>query len=51
LQAIASDIEGTSFKAKLMKQTAPTGSDLTEQTMLKNVKVIGAIDLGDLNQG
>lgn len=49
-QTIASDIEGVNLRAKSMKQTAPSGSGSVEQTMLKNVKVTGDIDLGDLTQ-
>jgi hypothetical protein len=33
-----------------MKQTAPSVSGSVEQTVLKNVKVTGDIDLGDLTQ-
>lgn len=33
-----------------MKQAAPSNSSLVEQTVLKNVKVTGDIDLGDLTQ-
>jgi hypothetical protein len=50
VQVMASDIEGASLKAKSMKQTAPSGSNSVEQTMLKNVKVKEGIDLGDLTQ-
>jgi hypothetical protein len=51
LQVMANDIEGASLKAKSMKQTAPSGRDSVRQTMLRNVKVTGDIDLGDLSQG
>ena len=50
VQVMASDIEGVNLRAKSMKQTAPLGSSSVEQTMLKNVKVTGDIDLGDLTQ-
>ncbi|MBD2177915.1 hypothetical protein H6F42_13425 [Pseudanabaena sp. FACHB-1998] len=50
VQVMASDIEGVNLQAKSMKQTAPSGSGSVEQTMLKNVKVTGDIDLGDLTQ-
>lgn len=50
VQVMASDIEGASLKAKSMKQTAPPGSGSVAQTMLKNVKITGDIDLGDLTQ-
>ncbi|MFM7603279.1 MAG: hypothetical protein ACKO7R_19100 [Pseudanabaena sp.] len=50
VQVMASDIEGVNLRATSMKQTAPSGSRLVEQTMLKNVKVTGDIDLGDLTQ-
>ena len=50
VQVMASDIEGVNLRAKSMKQTAPSGSESVEQTMLKNVKVTGDIDLGDLTQ-
>ncbi len=50
LQVMASDIEGVNLRAKSMKQTAPSVSGSVEQTMLKNVKVTGDIDLGDLTQ-
>ena len=50
VQVMASDIEGVNLRAKSMKQTAPLGSVSVEQTMLKNVKVTGDIDLGDLTQ-
>ena len=50
VQVIAVDIEAASFKAKNMKQKATAGDGLREQTMLKNVKVTCAIDLGDLTQ-
>lgn len=33
-----------------MRQKAPSDSDSVEQTMLKNVKVTGDIDLDDLTQ-
>ncbi len=51
VQVMASGIEGTNLKVKSMKQTAPPGSESVEQTMLKDVKVTGDIDLGDLSQG
>jgi hypothetical protein len=51
VQVMASGIEGTNLKAKSMTQTAPRGSESVEQTMLKDVKVTGDIDLGDLSQG
>ena len=51
LQVMASGIEGGNLKAKSMTQTAPPGSDSVEQIMLKDVKVSGDIDLGDLSQG
>jgi hypothetical protein len=51
VQVMASGIEGTNLRAKSMKQTAPSGSESVEQTMLKDVKVTGDIDLGDLTQG
>jgi hypothetical protein len=51
VQVMASGIEGTNLKVKSMKQTAPAGSESVEQTMLKDVKVTGDIDLGDLSQG
>ena len=50
VQVMASDLEGVNLRAKSMKQTAPLGSSSVEQTMLKNVKVTGDIDLGDLTQ-
>lgn len=50
VQVMASDIEGVNIRAKSMRQTAPSGSGSIEQTMLKNVKVTGDIDLGDLTQ-
>ena len=50
VQVMASDIEGVNLRAKSMKQTAPSGSGSVEQSMLKNVKVTGDIDLGDLTQ-
>lgn len=50
VQVMASDIEGVNLRAKSMKQTATSGSGSVEQTMLKNVKVTGDIDLGDLTQ-
>ena len=50
VQVMASDIEGVNLRAKSMKQTAPSVSGSVEQTMLKNVKVTGDIDLGDLTQ-
>ncbi|MEI6331951.1 MAG: hypothetical protein ACOYN8_03245 [Pseudanabaena sp.] len=50
VQVMASDIEGVNLRAKSMKQTAPSASGSVEQTMLKNVKVTGDIDLGDLTQ-
>jgi hypothetical protein len=50
VQVMASDIEGVNLRAKSMRQTAPSGSGSVEQTMLKNVKVTGDIDLGDLTQ-
>jgi hypothetical protein len=49
-QVMASDLEGVNLRAKSMKQTAPSVSGSVEQTMLKNVKVTGDIDLGDLTQ-
>jgi hypothetical protein len=49
-QVMASDLEGVNLRAKSMKQTAPSVSGSVEQTMLKNVKVTGDIDLGDLIQ-
>ncbi len=51
IQVMASGIEGTNLRAKSMTQTAPPGSESVEQTMLKDVKVTGDIDLGDLSQG
>ena len=45
---MAIDLEGSSLKVKSLKQKAPVGS--VEQTMLKNVKITGDIDLGDLSQ-
>ena len=51
IQVMASGIEATNLKAKSMTQTAPPGSDSVEQIMLKDVKVSGDIDLGDLSQG
>jgi hypothetical protein len=51
VQVMASGIEGTNLRAKTMTQTAPAGSESVEQTMLKDVKVTGDIDLGDLSQG
>jgi hypothetical protein len=51
VQVMASGIEGTNLRAKSMTQTAPAGSESVEQTMLKDVKVTGDIDLGDLSQG
>jgi len=50
VQVMANDIEGVNLRAKSMKQTAPSVSGSVEQTMLKNVKVTGDIDLGDLTQ-
>jgi hypothetical protein len=50
VQVMASDIEGINIRAKSMRQTAASGSGSVEQTMLKNVKVTGDIDLGDLTQ-
>ena len=50
VQVMASDIEGVNLRAKSMKQTARSVSSSVEQTMLKNVKVTGDIDLGDLTQ-
>ncbi|GBO56166.1 hypothetical protein APA_4496 [Pseudanabaena sp. lw0831] len=50
VQVMASDIEGVNLRAKSMKQTAPSVSGSVEQSMLKNVKVTGDIDLGDLTQ-
>ncbi|MBD2386473.1 hypothetical protein [Cylindrospermum sp. FACHB-282] len=50
VQVMASEIEATNLKAKSMKQTAPHAADSVEQTMLKNVKATGDIDLGDLTQ-
>jgi len=50
VQVMASDIEGINIRAKSMRQTAPSVSGSVEQTMLKNVKVMGDIDLGDLTQ-
>lgn len=47
---IASDIDGVNLRAKSMKQTALSVSGSVEQTMLKNVKVTGDMDLGDLTQ-
>jgi hypothetical protein len=50
VQVMASDLEGENLRAKSMRQTAPEGSGSVEQTMLKNIKVTGDIDLGDLTQ-
>jgi hypothetical protein len=50
VQVMATDIEATNLKANSMKQTAPLDAEFIEQTMLKNVKVTGDIDLGDLSQ-
>lgn len=50
VQVMASDIEGVNLRAKSMRQTAPSVGGSVEQTMLKNVKVTGDIDLGDLTQ-
>jgi len=50
VQVMASDIEGVNLRAKSMKQTATSDNGSVEQTMLKNVKVTGDIDLGDLTQ-
>ncbi|MDB9535203.1 hypothetical protein PN451_04965 [Dolichospermum planctonicum CS-1226] len=50
VQVMATDIEATNLKAKSMKQKAPFDAEFVEQTMLKNVKVTGDIDLGDLSQ-
>jgi hypothetical protein len=50
VQVMATDIEATNLKAKSMKQKAPLDAEFVEQTMLKNVKVTGDIDLGDLSQ-
>lgn len=50
VQVMASDIEVANLRAKSMRQTAPSGSYSVEQTMLKNVRVTGDIDLGDLTQ-
>jgi hypothetical protein len=50
VQVMSSDIEGINIRAKSMRQTAAFGSGSVEQTMLKNVKVTGDIDLGDLIQ-
>jgi hypothetical protein len=50
VQVIISDLEASSLKAKSMKQTASSDAESVEQTMLKNVKVMGDIDLGDLTQ-
>ena len=47
---MATDIEATNLKAKSMQQKAPLDAEFVEQTMLKNVKVTGDIDLGDLSQ-
>ncbi|MFO0053640.1 MAG: hypothetical protein ACOVQ3_00195 [Dolichospermum sp.] len=47
---MATDIEATNLKAKSMQQKAPPSAEFVEQTMLKNVKVTGDIDLGDLSQ-
>ena len=50
VQVMATDIEATNLKAKSMQQKAPLDAEFVEQTMLKNVKVTGDIDLGDLSQ-
>lgn len=50
VQVMASDLEGANLRAKSMKQTAPLVGGSVEQTMLKNVKVTGDLDLGDLTQ-
>jgi hypothetical protein len=50
VQVIISDLEASSLKAKSIKQTAASDAESVEQTMLKNVKVTGDIDLGDLTQ-
>ena len=50
VQVILSDLEASSLKAKSIKRTASSDADSVEQTMLKNVKVSGDIDLGDLTQ-
>ena len=50
VQVMATDIEANNVKAKSMKQKAPLDAESVEQTMLKNVKVTGDIDLGDLSQ-
>ena len=50
VQVMAIDLEGRSLKVKSLKQKAPTGNSEVEQTMLKNVKITGDIDLGDLSQ-
>jgi len=42
------DLEGENLRIKSMRQKAPSGS--AEMTMIKNVKVTGDIDLGDLIQ-
>jgi hypothetical protein len=50
VQLMASDIEGVNITGKPMRQTASSVSGSVQQTMLKNVKVTGDIDLGDLTQ-
>lgn len=49
VQVMATDIEATNLKGKSMKQKAPLDAEFVEQTMLKNVKAMGDIDLGDLS--
>lgn len=50
VQVMATDIEANNLKAKSMQQKAPLDAEFVEQTMLKNVKVMGDIDLSDLSQ-
>jgi hypothetical protein len=50
VQVIISELEASSLKAKSIKQTASSDAESVEQTMLKNIKVTGDIDLGDLTQ-